>query len=126
MERRKPITEDDLFMTELLIARSFENLKQSAVRTTSRSLQSAGDSLKKHPYAVAGAAVGTGILLYGIFRLATRNTSAKKSNAVDREYPSRSSGATMALLTLMMPLVRPYITTYLENYIGRMFSKGRH
>jgi hypothetical protein len=125
VERRKPITEEDVLLTELLIARSFENLKQSAVRTTSRSLRSAGGSIKQHPYAVAGAAVGAGIILYGIFRLMNRNGSAKKSNAVDWENSSRS-GVTMDLLSLMMPIVKPYITTYLENYIGRMFSKGRH
>jgi len=125
VERRKPITEEDLLMTELLIARSFENLKQTAVRTTSRSIRSAGGSLRHHPYAVAGAAVGAGIILYGIFRLLNRNGSAKKSNAVDREYSSRS-GVTMDLLSLMTPIVKPFITTYLENYMGRMFSKGRH
>jgi hypothetical protein len=125
VERRKPITEEDVLLTELLIARSFENLKQSAVRTTSRSLRSAGGSIKQHPYAVAGAAVGAGIILYGIFRLMNRNGSAKKSNAVDREYSSRS-GVTIDLLSLMMPIVKPYITTYLENYMGRMFSRGRH
>lgn len=125
MERRKPITEEDLLMTELLIARSYNNLKQSAVRTTSRSLRSAGGSIRQHPYAVAGAAVGAGILLYGIFRLLTRNGSAKKSSAPDREYSFRS-GVTMELLSLMIPLVKPYITTYLENAMGRMVSKGRH
>src|SRR5512136_1946249 len=101
-------------MTELLIARSSQNLKRSA-----------GDSLKKHPYAVAGAAVGTGILLYGIFRLLNRHGSAGKRNAVDREYSARS-GFAMDLLFLMFPLVKPYITAYLENYMGRMFHKGRH
>ncbi len=125
MERRKPITEEDVHMTELLLARSYENLKQSAVRTTSRSLRSVGGSLRQHPYAVAGAAVGAGILLYGIFRLMNRNGSVKKSKAVDREYSSRS-GVTMGLLSLMIPIVKPYVMTYLENYMGKMFSKGRH
>jgi hypothetical protein len=125
VERRKPITEEDVRQTELMIARSFENLKQSAVQTSRRSLRSAGGSLRQHPYALAGAAIGAGILLYGIFRLATRSGPDKKSKAVDREYSLRS-GATMALLTMMMPFVRPFITTYLENYFGKMFSKGRH
>jgi hypothetical protein len=126
VERRKPITEEDVRETERMITRSFENLKQSAIQTSRRSIKSAGGSLKQHPFVLAGAAIGAGILLYGIFRLATRNTSAKKSNAIDQEYLSRSSGATMALLTLMIPLVRPYISTYLENYVAKMFSKGRH
>lgn len=125
MERRKPITEEDVHQTELLIARSFENLKQSAVQTSRRSLRSAGGSLKQHPYALAGAAIGAGILLYGIFRLATRSGSDKKEKAVERPSSTRS-GVTMELLSLMVPIVKPYISTYLENYMAARLSRGRH
>ena len=107
-----------------MIARSFENLKQSAVQTSRRSLRSAGKSLRQHPYALAGAAIGAGILLYGIFRLATRSGPDKKEKAVERQHSFRS-GVTMELLSLMIPLVKPYISTYLENYMGKRFSKGR-
>lgn len=125
MEKRKPITQDDVHMTELMIARSFANLKQSAVQTSRRSLRSAGGSLKQNPYAVAGAAVGAGILLFGIFRLVTRKGVVKKSTAVERHSASRS-GLTMELLSLMIPIVKPYVTAYLENTVGKRLSKGRH
>jgi hypothetical protein len=124
VERRRPITEEDLLMTELLLARSFEDLKQSAVQATSRSLRSAGGSLRQHPYAVAGAAVGAGVLLYGIFQLVNRNGSVEKSSTHDRQY-SRSV-VTMELLSLIIPIVKPYITAYLENYMGKMFPKGHN
>ena len=124
MERRKPITEEDVRQTELMIARSFENLKQSAVQTSRRSLRSAGGSLKQHPYALAGAAIGAGILLYGVFRLATRSRSDKKEKAIDRPSSTRS-GMTMELLSLMIPIVKPYISTYLENYMATRLSRGR-
>lgn len=112
-------------MTELMIARSFENLKQSAVQTSRQSLKSATGSLKRNPYAVAGAAVGAGILLYGIFRLVTRRGSAQKSTPVERHSASRS-GVAMELLSLMIPIVKPYISAYLENTVGKRLSKGRH
>lgn len=112
-------------MTEQMIARSFENLKQSAIQTSRRSLRSAGGSLKRNPYAVAGAAMGAGILLYGIYRLMTRNGSAKEVSAVERPSLSRS-GVTMGLLSLMIPIVKPYITAYLENAVGKRLSRGRH
>jgi len=124
VERRKPITEEDVRQTELMIARSFENLKQSAVQTSRRSLRSAGGSLKQHPYALAGAAIGAGILLYGVFRLATRSRSDKKEKAIDRPSSTRS-GVTMELLSLMVPIVKPYISTYLENYMATRLSKSR-
>lgn len=125
MEKRRPITEEDLLLTELLIARSYENLKQSAVQASSRSIRSAGRSLKQHPYAVAGAAVGAGIILYGLFRLMNRNGAVKRSVAGDREHASRS-GVTMELLSLLTPVVMPYITAYLEKYLKRMFSKDHY
>lgn len=124
MERYKPITEEDVHQTELMIARSFENLKKSAVQTSRRSLRSAGGSLKQHPYALAGAAIGAGILLYGVFRLATRSGSDKKEKVVERPSSTRS-GVTMELLSLMIPIVKHYITTYLENYRATRLSKGR-
>ena len=125
MEKRKPITEEDVRMTEQMIARSFENLKQSAVQTSRRSLRSAGGSLIRNPYAVAGAAIGGGILLYGIYRLVTRNGSAKKVSAVER--PSSSmSGVTLGLLSLIIPFVKPYVTAYIENTVGKRLSRGRH
>jgi hypothetical protein len=124
VEKRKPISEDDILLTELLLARSFGNLKQSVAREASRTFSSLGGTVKKHPYAVAGAAVGAGVILYGLFRLLNRGGSASRSVAGSREQGSRS-GMTMELLSLMMPIIMPYITAYVEKYTGRMFSKQR-
>ncbi len=125
METRKPITQEDVHMTELMIARSFANLKKSAVQTSRRSLKSTAGSLTQNPYALAGAAVGAGILLYGVFRLVTRRGSVQKSTAVERHSASRS-GVTMELLSLMIPIVKPFITSYLEDSVGKRLSRGRH
>ena len=124
MEKRRPITEDDILLTELLLARSFGNLKQSVAREASRTFSSVGGTVKKHPFAVAGAAVGAGVILYGLFRLLNRGGSASRSIAGGRE-PGTRSGMTMDLLSLMMPIIMPYITAYVEKYTGRMFSNGR-
>jgi hypothetical protein len=124
VEKRKPISEDDILLTELLLARSFGNLKQSVAREASRTFSSLGGTVKKHPYAVAGAAVGAGVILYGLFRLLNRGGSASRSVAGGRKQDSRS-GMTMEFLSLMMPIIMPYITAYVEKYTGRMFSKQR-
>jgi hypothetical protein len=124
VERRKPITEDDLLLTELLLARSLGNLKQSVVREASRTFSSVGGTVKKHPFAVAGAAVGAGVILYGLFRLLNRGGSGSRSVAGGREQASRS-GMNTDLLSLMMPLIMPYITAYVGKYTGKMFSHGR-
>lgn len=126
MERRRPITEEDILLTELLIARSYGNLKQSVVREASRTLSSVGGSvggtIKKHPYAAAGAAVGAGIILYGLFRLMNRDGPAKGRAAGGRDPMSRP-GMTMEILSMIMPIVTPYITAYVEKYLGMKFSR---
>lgn len=126
MKNRRPINEDDIYLTEMLIARSYGNLKQSVVRTTADTLSSLGGSvggtIRKHPYATAGAAVGAGILLFGLFRLMTRNGSSGKRGSGGREH---TQGRGMDILSLLMPVVTPYFTAYLENYLGGLVSKKR-
>jgi hypothetical protein len=124
VEKRRPITEDDVLLTEMLIARSYGNLKQSVVKTSFHALGSVGGTLKKHPYATTGAAVGAGILLFGLFALMFRGSSGRKRDAGDRERSSRPD-LMMEIFSLLMPMVTPYITAYVEKYLGRVFTRGR-
>ncbi|NMB77978.1 MAG: hypothetical protein GYA23_02645 [Methanomicrobiales archaeon] len=122
MNDRRPITEDDILLTEMLLARSYGNLKRSVVRTSSDTLGVIGDSLgtavRKHPYATAGAAVGAGILLVGLFKMmGMGGNSGDRRCDGDRDRSSRSSSG-MDLVSMLMPLVMPYITAYLENFLG--------
>jgi hypothetical protein len=121
VEKHRPITEEDVFLTELLIARSYGNLKQSVVQTSFDALGSVGGTIKKHPYATAGAAVGAGILLFGLISLMFRGGSGKGRGREERSRPDMAT----EIFSLLMPVVTPYITAYLEKYLGRVFSKDR-
>ena len=128
MENRRPITEDDVYLTELLLAKSYGNLKESVVKASSDALRSAGESVggavRRHPYATAGAAAGAGILLFLLFRLAGGGGSpGRRSHAVREEQP-RSNPA-MDLLGMLMPFVMPYITAYIEKSLGRVTGRER-
>jgi hypothetical protein len=35
------------------------------------------------------------------------------------------SGMAKDLLGMLLPIIAPYFTAYLENYLGRMFSRPR-
>jgi len=124
VKNRRPITEDDVLLTELLIARSYGNLKKSVVKTSFEALGSVGGTLKKHPYATAGVAVGAGILLFGLFALMFRGGSGRKRADGDRDHASRPD-MTAEIFSLLMPVVTPYLTAYLEKFLGRTFSKDR-
>jgi len=122
---RKPIDEDDILLTEMLISRSYGRLKRSVVDVSSETLNSVGGTLggtiKKHPYASAGAAVGAGIILFGLLKLMNRNGSSKKAGGRERS----SSGTGMDIFSLLMPIVTPYLAAFLERSLGGIFSKGR-
>jgi hypothetical protein len=122
VEKRRPITEDDVLLTELLIARSYGNLKQSVVKTSFEALGSVGGTIKRHPYATAGAAVGAGILLFGLFSLLIRGGS-RKGHGMEKR--SRTD-MTTEIFSMLMPVITPYITAYLKQYLGRAFSKDRN
>ena len=124
MEKRRQVTEEDLLMTEALIARSYGRLKQSVVQTPSQALGSLGKTARKHPLATAAAAVGAGIILYGLFKLVTRQGAVKERVAGSGEQRSRPD-MTMEILSMIIPMVTPYIAGYLEKYLGRLFSGGR-
>ena len=128
MKNRRPITEDDIYLTELLIAKSYGNLKHSVAKASSDALSSFGDtvsgSVRKHPYATAGAAVGTGLLMFMLFKLMNRGGSSRRKKSSEQEERSRSN-MTMDLLGMLIPIAAPYFTAYLERYLGRMVSRDR-
>jgi hypothetical protein len=127
VEKHRPITEDDIYLTELLIARSYQKLKHSVARTSSDALGSIGETVggtvRKHPYATAGTAVGAGIIMFMLFKLMNPGSSSKKKGGGDREHRSRSD-MTTDIIGMLMPIVIPYITAYIEKYLGRTYSRG--
>ena len=123
MERRRQVTEEDILMTEAMIARSYGRLKRSVAQAPARAFSSAGETVRKHPFATAAAAVGAGIALFGLFRLMTRQGTREK-DAGSRERRS-SPDMTREILSMIIPLAAPYVTGYLKNYLAKVFSGER-
>lgn len=127
MKSRRPITEDDVYLTELLIARSYGRLKHSVVKASSDALGSVGDAVggtvRKHPYATAGAAVGAGIIMFMLFRLMNAGGSSRRNG--DSGSAKSRSGRHSDILGMLVPIVAPYLTAYLEKSLGRMFARDR-
>jgi hypothetical protein len=122
VEKRRQITEEDVLLTELLLARSFGRLKHSVVQEPLRALSSAGGIAKKHPYATAAAAAGVGLVLFGLFR---QMTGDHKKHGVGKKGHKSQSNMTMDIISMALPIVTPYLTGYLEKHLGTMFSKDR-
>jgi hypothetical protein len=121
VEIRRQITEEDILITEALIARSYGRLKRSVVQAPSQVLSSMGKTIAQHPFATAAAAGGAGITLYELFRLMNKQGAVKENVAGSREQKCRPD-MRMEILAMIIPIVAPYIAGYLQKYVGKIFS----
>ena len=126
MKSRNLITEEDLLVTEALIAESYGRMKKSVIQAPSRALTSVGGTIKSHPFAAAGTAVAAGIVAYELIRLITPRAVSEETE-YDPRIRSRSEkrrpDLMMEVLSMIMPLAVPYITDYLKKYMGRIFQR---
>ncbi|MGA2934430.1 MAG: hypothetical protein ABSD81_04680 [Methanomicrobiales archaeon] len=128
MENRRRVTEEDLLITEALIAESYGRLKQSVVQAPSRAYRSIGQTVREHPFATAATAVVAGAVVYGIIKLITSRASvqdAQERSRVTMQKDTSRPDFMHEMLLMIIPLVTPYITGYIQKYIGRIQSGER-
>jgi hypothetical protein len=117
MESRRRITEDDLLVTEALIAESYGQVKKSVVQAPSRALGSVGGTIRNHPFAAAATAIVGGIAAYVII---TRMTSHGAGDGQKRE---RSHSDLMhEMQAMIIPLAAPFVMGYIQKYLGSILS----
>jgi hypothetical protein len=122
MENRKRITEEDLLVTEALIAESYSQLKHSVVQAPSRVLRSAGNTVREHPYATAATAVVAGVAVYGIYTMMTSRPTGPKTGSTPRQRERGGSDLLQELLPAIIPLITPYLAGYIRKYLGKIPS----
>ena len=128
MESRRRITEEDLLVTEAFIADSYGRLKQSVIQAPSRAYRSVGQTVREHPFAAAATAVVAGVVVYGMIKLITSRASVQEAQGISRVTMQKDTSRPdlmHEMLLMMIPLVAPYITGYLQKYIGRILSGER-
>ncbi|MDD1657862.1 MAG: hypothetical protein LUQ41_05300 [Methanomicrobiales archaeon] len=128
MDSRRRITEEDLLVTEAYIADSYGRLKQSVVQAPSRAYRSVSQTVHEHPFATAATAVVAGVVVYGIFKLITSRASdqdAQGSSRVTMQKDMSRPDLMHDMLSMMIPLAAPYITGYIQDYLGRILSGER-
>ncbi|MDP3564694.1 MAG: hypothetical protein Q8R70_09415 [Methanoregula sp.] len=120
MENRRRITEEDLQVTEALIAQSYGRLKKSVLEAPARALGPISQTISEHPLEAAATAVGGGIAAYGIARMITPRTSQEEGGKKHgkKKKNRRRSDPMMDILSAIIPLTIPYLTGYLGRYMG--------
>jgi hypothetical protein len=121
MKNRKQITEEDLLVTEALIAESYGRLKKSVVQTPHRALGSVGGTIRKHPFAAAAAAVAGGI---GAYMIATRMASHHADARQKKEQ--RSPDLIKEMLVIFLPMAAPHIAMFIQKYLGSLMHSPKN
>lgn len=120
MESRRRITEEDLLVTEALIAESYGRLKTSVVQAPSHALGTVGGTIRRHPFAAAAVAIAGGIAAYVIVtRMISPVVVAEQKK--ERSHPDLMMG----MVSMVLPLAAPHIASYIQKYLGRILSGER-
>jgi hypothetical protein len=103
-----------------LIAESYGRLKKHVVKAPGRALGPLTQTISQHPLEAAATAVGGGIAAYGIARMITPDDSGKenKKQHGKKKKAKRRHDPMMDILSAIIPLAIPYLTGYLEKYLG--------
>ena len=127
MESHRRITEDDLRITETLIAGSYLRTKQSVMQAPHRAYRSGEQIVRDHPYASAATVVVAGLVIYGIISMKGAHTSGARTPGSSAEFvqqqPSSCLDLMPEILAILIPLISPYITGYIQKYVEIILAK---
>ena len=121
MKNRKQITEEDLLVTEALIAESYGRLKRSVVQTPHRAFGSVGGTIRRHPYAAATVAIAGGIAAYSIVTRMTSHT-AGAGQKKEQSHPDLMK----EMLVIFLPLAAPHIVSFIQKYLGSFLNSAKN
>lgn len=128
MENRRRVTEEDLLITEALIADSYGRLKQSVVQAPSRALRSAGQAISEHPFAAAATATVAGIIAYKLLGLMTPRVVVEEADVQPHATVKTARGRPdlmMEILSVILPLAAPYVAGLIQSYLGKIHPEER-
>lgn len=128
MENRRRVTEEDLLITEALIALSYGRLKQSVVQAPSRALRSAGHAISEHPFKAAATATVAGIIAYKLLGLMTPRVVVEEDGVQPHATvkAARSRPDLMReILSVILPLAAPYVAGLIQSSIGKIHPGER-
>ncbi|MDD1666698.1 MAG: hypothetical protein LUQ23_04100 [Methanomicrobiales archaeon] len=118
MEKRRRVTEEDLLVTEALIAESYGRLKRSVARAPYRALRSAGGAVLEHPLAAAATATVGGILAYQVLRMVMPRGAGRGRSPSAEAKGAGSHDPAREVLSMVLPVVAPYIVGYIREALG--------
>ncbi len=117
MEGRRRVTEEDLHVTEALIADSFGRLKKSIAEAPHEAVRPAADMIREHPFIAAAAAAGAGMVAFQVFKMVAPGPAPKGHE--------KRGGLTSNLTGQLLSMAAPYIASMLQQQLGKAMSGER-
>jgi hypothetical protein len=118
MGAHRRVTEEDLHVTEALISDSFGRLKRSIAEAPHEAIRPASNLIREHPFAATAAAAGGGLIAFQLVKVMLGAGGHRKE-------ARRGGGLGAGIMAQIIPLVTPYITSALQQQLGKALS-GEH
>ncbi|HMK45234.1 MAG TPA: hypothetical protein VK436_01280 [Methanocella sp.] len=116
---KSKVTEEDLRLTEALIARSFLRVKATIANTPTELLTPAKNTIKEHPIAATATAAGAGLIIYEIIKMASPKPAIRE---VPPARPIRTENPGTDIKSQIVTAALPYVASYLQQEIGRYIA----
>lgn len=101
MAAPRRVTEEDLHVTEALIADSFRRLKKSVAAAPHEVARPAADLIREHPLAATATAAGAGVIAFQVMKMLVGRPAHGSGSKVKRA----GSDLTGELLSMATPLI---------------------
>jgi len=111
------VTEEDLHVTEALIADSFGRLKKSITDAPHEAVRPASNLIREHPFITTAAAAGIGVVAFQAFRMMAPRKAAKGQE--------KRGGLSSGLVGQLLTLAAPYIASTLQQQLSHALSGER-
>jgi hypothetical protein len=127
VEKYRRVTEEDLQVTEAMIAESYGRLTQSVAKAPSRGLRYVEQTIRKHPFETAAAAIVVGIIAYALTRPKRPRIVFDKVDEQPHVQVKKAECPDLMkeIVSVVIPLAIPYISGYIQNYMSEIHSRRR-
>jgi hypothetical protein len=121
MTAPRRVTEEDLHVTEALIADSYARLKRSIAEAPRQAVSPAADMIKEHPFAATATAAGTGLLVSQLVKMFTQESPRGAGHKAEH----KGGGTRSDLTSKVLSLATPVIVSVIQQRLSRARSRER-